>query len=201
MRSLLAIARHGETDSNAKKLWVSETDYPLNERGILQARQLAYELQGYNFDLILSSNMLRAVQTAEIISSILGIPIAGKFDLFKDRNYGIVEGLTSDEIFKKYGIVMKNALTKELEVLEGVEKLNDLKDRVYKGILMILNKYRDKKVILISHGGFVRMSYRLFNGNDKGIYFYNCSYYILECEFSGCKVMKDITHISHLDSS
>ncbi len=198
---IIGIARHGETDSNSMKLWVSDGDYPLNEKGRAQAKLLATSLKDFNFDLILTSDKKRTIETAEIISQELGIPIYGSFKIFRDRNYGPAEGLTSEEIYAKFGIRMKNSLTPELDLLPGAEKVEELKERVLKGLRFIIDRFQNHSVLLITHGAFARMAYRIINGNDVGIYIYNCSNFIVKCENETCEIVRDIQHINYDDSS
>ena len=198
---ILGIARHGETDSNSMKLWVSDFDYPLNDKGKIQAKLLAASLKNYGFQQIVTSDKRRTIETAEIVSHELGIPIYGSFKIFRDRNYGPAEGLTSDEIYNKFGIRMRNSLTPELDLLPGAEKVEELRNRVIKGLNFLMNKFEESSVLLITHGAFARMAYRIINGDDQGIYFYNCSNFISECNNSKCKIIRGLEHINFDDSS
>ena len=65
----LFIVRHGETDWNVKKLLQGKTDIELNENGIKQAEELIYKLDFNNIDIVISSPLKRAKQTATIIVS------------------------------------------------------------------------------------------------------------------------------------
>ena len=76
-------------------------DSPLTEIGIRQAKNIVEILKSYDFDLIISSPLKRALQTAEIISKTLNIEIEVN-DLFKERDNGIFAGLTFEEAEIKY---------------------------------------------------------------------------------------------------
>ncbi len=195
------MARHAETDSNVMKLWVSDADYPINEKGKNQARKLAEILRPYNFEYIITSDKRRAIQTAEILSETLNIPILKHDPDFRDRYYGEVEGLTSKEIMERFGIEMKNSLNEEIDFLKGTETVHQLEERVRKSINSLVKDYGNRRIILITHGAFARMFYRIYHGNDYKIYFYNCSNAIFDCGETGCTTVRDIVNIDEDDGS
>jgi broad specificity phosphatase PhoE len=93
--------RHGESIGNAESRWQGQSDYALTERGRAQARALAerWKSEAAKFDLIISSPLVRAKETAEIIASALGVKI--ELDpLLLERNIGEMEGLTMEEVRK-----------------------------------------------------------------------------------------------------
>src|SRR5215468_6450633 len=87
---MILLVRHGETDSNAARI-VQTPDVPLSERGIAQAQQLAARLAGLGVATILSSDLRRAVMTAECLQVATGAPITLDPGL-QERNYGDVRG-------------------------------------------------------------------------------------------------------------
>jgi len=62
------LVRHGQTDWNVQERWQGITDNPLNETGRGQAREVAKEVSKIKIDHIFSSDLIRAVETAQIIS-------------------------------------------------------------------------------------------------------------------------------------
>ena len=86
----LFLVRHGETDHNAKKLLVSITYVPLNEKGREQARLLAKRLKNEQIDVIISSPLSRARETAEIIAEQHGKKVIVSKELI-ERNFGALE--------------------------------------------------------------------------------------------------------------
>lgn len=71
----LLVVRHGQTNYNLNHIILSKTDDPLNETGISQAQTTAKNLEREKIDLIISSPLRRAKQTAEIINKGRNIPI------------------------------------------------------------------------------------------------------------------------------
>ncbi len=93
--------RHGESIGNAESRWQGQSDYALTERGRAQARALAerWKSEAAKFDLIISSPLVRAKETAEIVASALGVKI--ELDpILLERNIGEMEGLTMEEVRK-----------------------------------------------------------------------------------------------------
>jgi len=91
--------RHGESVGNAESRWQGQSDYPLTKRGRAQATALAdrWKSEGVKFDLAVASTLLRAKETAEIITSALQIKL--EFDeIWLERDIGEMEGLTSSEV-------------------------------------------------------------------------------------------------------
>jgi broad specificity phosphatase PhoE len=94
--------RHGESLGNAQARWQGQSDYPLTEKGRAQANALAERWKSENakFDLILSSPLGRARETAEIIASKLNLKV--EFDnIWLERAIGEMEGLTAEEVRQK----------------------------------------------------------------------------------------------------
>lgn len=94
--------RHGESLGNAQSRWQGQSDYPLTERGRAQARALAerWKAENAKFDLILSSPLGRAKETAEIIASALNVRV--ELDpIWLERAIGEMEGLTAEEVRQK----------------------------------------------------------------------------------------------------
>ena len=94
----ITFLRHGESVGNAEDRFQGQADYPLTEKGLAQARSLAARWQqtGMTFDLCISSPLLRARQTAEIVTESLNVSL--EFDpLWMEVNNGLLAGLTPTE--------------------------------------------------------------------------------------------------------
>jgi broad specificity phosphatase PhoE len=94
--------RHGESVGNAEARWQGQSDYVLTEKGRAQARLLAarWKSAGVRFDLIITSPLVRAKETAEIIASALQASV--ELDpILVERHIGEMEGLTAEEVRKK----------------------------------------------------------------------------------------------------
>ena len=94
----ITFLRHGESVGNAEDRFQGHADYPLTGKGRDQARALAerWQAEGKAFDRCIASPLLRACQTAEIISEMLKIPMELDRD-WMEINNGRVAGLTPDQ--------------------------------------------------------------------------------------------------------
>ncbi|MEW6285799.1 MAG: histidine phosphatase family protein [Chloroflexota bacterium] len=94
--------RHGESLGNAQSRWQGQSDYPLTDKGRAQVRALAerWKAEEAKFDLIISSPLGRAKETAEILAEALHAPV--EFDpIWLERAIGEMEGLTAEEVRQK----------------------------------------------------------------------------------------------------
>lgn len=91
--------RHGQSVGNAEERFQGQADFPLTDAGRSQAAKLAkrWQQEGLSFDLAIASPLLRARETAEIISKALKTPL--EFDgIWMERDNGKLAGLTHAEI-------------------------------------------------------------------------------------------------------
>ena len=92
----LYLVRHGETDHNADGRAMGQMDMPLNARGLEQARQTAEFLRRYPIERILSSDLGRAMATAQPLADALGVTVEPDARL-RELSFGILEGRTVAE--------------------------------------------------------------------------------------------------------
>jgi 2,3-bisphosphoglycerate-dependent phosphoglycerate mutase len=99
----ITFLRHGESVGNAESRWQGQSDFPLTERGRAQANALAkrWKKEGMQFDLVISSPLERAKETAEIVAATLDLRI--EFDpLWLERDNGEFSGLTAHEVRQNF---------------------------------------------------------------------------------------------------
>lgn len=98
----ITLLRHGESVGNAESRWQGQADYPLTDIGRAQARALARRWKSENekFDLIITSPLMRAMETAKIISQALNVPTESD-PLWLERDNGEYAGLTPTEVRQK----------------------------------------------------------------------------------------------------
>ena len=94
--TIISTVRHGETDFNRQKRYCGTTDIPLNHAGREDAMLVANKLTGVNFDVIISSKLIRAVETAQVLLNNGARLIQS--ELCNERNYGRIQGMTADEV-------------------------------------------------------------------------------------------------------
>src|SRR5882762_6928889 len=95
----LYFCRHGQSQLNLERIYAGQTDTPLTDLGREQAKLAGDRADGIQPDLIVSSPLVRALETAQIIAGEIGYPL-GKIatnDIFKERSLGSLEGKSWDE--------------------------------------------------------------------------------------------------------
>ncbi len=100
---VITLLRHGESIGNAEERWQGQSDYPLNDHGRSQAQALAqrWVSERIVFDLIITSPLERARETAEIIGSALDVKVESE-PLWLERNVGEIAGLTPADLRERY---------------------------------------------------------------------------------------------------
>jgi len=157
----LYFARHGESEANVGRVfWNGREGYGLTEKGRGQAEQLADNLRGTGFVAIYASPVLRAVQTAQILSERLGVPYEVT-DGLREYDVGILEGQAYNEDNQRlyWEVTMAWMERGEWDArIEGGESYNDIKDRFMPFVRGLEDAYRqtDANVLLIGHGGTYR---------------------------------------------
>jgi broad specificity phosphatase PhoE len=163
----ISIVRHGETDSNkAKKLMGKSVNEPLNPEGIKQAYELAKNISRNGFDVIFTSPLKRAQQTAEIIADKIKVPVIEKSEI-EERDFGNMAGKSWDEMINE--VKSENVNFKEIDFEQkydyrpyGGECVEDVRERVLKFIDELKTNYSDKKVLVVAHGGIMKLLHLLF---------------------------------------
>ncbi|MDE7363659.1 MAG: histidine phosphatase family protein [Ruminococcus sp.] len=144
--------RHGQTNYNKQELILGVTNVQLNDTGVSQARQLADEIEKIgDIDFIVASPMYRASHTALIISEKCGLKFVID-DRLREWDYGEYEGksrFTENFPEDKREFAVKMGKTGE-SVLQVAH-------RVYSFLDEIIEKYSDKNILLVSHGGICRI--------------------------------------------
>ena len=95
--SQLILVRHGQTDANAAGLLLGRTDPPLNEAGRAQAAEIAARVAGFGPERVITSPLLRTVETAEIVGAACGLPVTVE-DRLVEVDYGEYDGLPFAEL-------------------------------------------------------------------------------------------------------
>lgn len=133
--------RHGQTDWNSRGITQGQSNIPLNEQGVLQARAAKSALTGLGISRICCSPLDRARQTADIINEALQLPITVINDL-AEANWGVREGQKMGQWFTdwKRGVTPENA-----------ESYDHFMARALSGVNQALS-YPDT-VLIVAHGG------------------------------------------------
>lgn len=153
----LYVARHGETELNKKKVYQGWIESKLTEEGKKQCGELRNKLKGIAFDVVITSPLRRAVDSAEII-----IGNESKELLlcngFKELNFGQWDNMNYKDIEKSYPEEWKLWSEDWINyTIPGGENFNMFYERVKISLFEILHKYKDKTVLLVSHEGTLKV--------------------------------------------
>ncbi len=154
----LYLIRHGQTDWNLNRRFQGQSDVPLNQTGARQAEQVAARLSTEKIDLIYSSDLSRAVETAEIIRRSGFQPDLQTDTRLREVNFGDWEGLSYNEIKEKYP---DSLATWERDVYSSSppngETLEDLTKRVQSFLGDVIQKHDDQTITVVAHGGVLQV--------------------------------------------
>ncbi|PSL40141.1 putative phosphoglycerate mutase [Planomicrobium soli] len=144
----IGLVRHGITDWNLLGIAQGSSDIPLNETGRQQAVALAERLALESWDTIVSSDLLRAKETAQIIADRLNLPISFLDPRIREMNGGKIEGTTEKERVEKWG---ENWRSLDL----GMESAEEVSARAIDFLEALLENHKGKRILMVSHGGLI----------------------------------------------
>jgi broad specificity phosphatase PhoE len=151
----LLLLRHGETDWNRDGRFQGHADPPLNAKGREQARTLAAELAGEGIELVYTSDLARARETAEIVAERLGASVVALREL-REIDVGEWQGLTWPEVEERYPDAARNWHERGHGWQSG-ESYDDLAERVLGTLRRIAGDHPAQRVLIVGHGGTVRV--------------------------------------------
>jgi broad specificity phosphatase PhoE len=159
----LLLVRHGETDWNRDGRWQGHSDTHLNDVGREQAVRVAGELDGV--DVVYASDLARARETAEIVAARLGLPVRVD-ERLRERSFGAWEGKTAPEIEAEFRDAHARWLAGEGPGAEDAEAFGDFAARVQGFLADMLAAHPDETVLVVAHGGSIRVIQALASGLD-----------------------------------
>lgn len=152
----LIMVRHGQTIWNREKRYQGQSDTPLDEVGLAQARALADHFAGQAIDAIYSSDLQRAWKTALPIGHAVGVTPQAE-PLLREGAFGDWEGLTYDEINMKWPDELAAWFSDPMTcVPPGGETLERIQARVGAVVAGIRQRHEGQTVMVVSHGGALR---------------------------------------------
>lgn len=147
------LVRHGESIWNAEGRWQGSADPPLSDTGRAQAAALADLIKHEGIDLIVASDLSRAIETAEIVGAMLGLPKPVIDGRLRERDVGEISGLTRAEIEERFPGLLEKWRTGELTKMPGGE--DDITPRVSAGLQAVADSPDGSVVLVVTHGGVI----------------------------------------------
>jgi len=147
----IILIRHGECEGNIKGMFRGRSDFPLNKRGLAQARDLAKELKSFPIKYIFTSPLLRAMQTAELIACEHNLEIKIEAGL-NNIELGSWEGRLMEEIAslfpREWDLWLNNP---EKLKLKDMETLSEVQKRAKDCLDNLVYRHSGELIALVSH--------------------------------------------------
>ncbi len=157
------IVRHGQDQDNANGILNGRRNQPLTPLGKNQAITVAQKLLTYKIQIIYSSPLQRASETAQIIASKLGINDIMIHHHLIEREFGILSGKPISDIPLFAKKILKTDRVNYFLEAQGAEKFPDLYKRAQKILDEIKNKHTHKNVLVVAHGDIGKMMRAVHN--------------------------------------
>ena len=158
----ITLIRHGETEWNRVGKQQGQLNSPLSERGMAQAKAIAKSLEKEksNYDVLYSSDLGRAVQTAEAISEQLDLEINPDVRL-RERNLGILQGLTIERFREEKNEEYERFRSRDPDyIIPDGESIRERHKRAVSCLFDIADKHKGQNIIIVAHGGILDSIFR-----------------------------------------
>jgi probable phosphoglycerate mutase len=154
------VIRHGETQWNVAARIQGHRDSPLTAAGVEQAEALARRMALEKFDVLVSSDLGRAMQTAQCIAELTHHRVMPDAR-FRERNFGAGEGMRYDEIDREF----PDAFSRLREVdpdyaIPGGESRRAFHRRIAEAFQSLVREHAGRTVVVVAHGGVLATFYR-----------------------------------------
>ena len=161
----LLLIRHAESSWNAAGRWQGHGDPPLSDCGRVQANSLARELARETIDVLVSSDLRRAAETAAALGEARGLRPELNPRL-RELDIGDWEGLTRDQIERTAGNVLRRFDDGDPDVRPGGgENLREIAQRAFSVMAELLDAHPGRRLAVVTHLGVIRA---LLGGADVG---------------------------------
>ncbi|CAH1218291.1 Adenosylcobalamin/alpha-ribazole phosphatase [Paenibacillus plantiphilus] len=171
----IGLIRHGKTDWNALGKIQGQTDTPLNAEGIRQAQALAERLsrETMKWDAVISSDLMRANETARIIAQTLQIPLLDSDARLRERYFGEIEGTTEAERLARWGPDWRRSNS-------GQETDEQVRSRALAFVNEIAARQPSERLLVVSHGSLLAQLMKGMCGELEDKPILNMSFSIME---------------------
>lgn len=160
----LIFIRHGETDWNRQQRFQGQIDVPLNATGHAQAARLAARLAATPPDLLFSSDLQRARETAAPLAQAWALP-ATPVPGLREQGFGVLEGLDVPTIQQQHPDLWAQWLVHRADfALPGGESLRQFHARVMAAVQALAEAHAGRQLTIVTHGGVLDMLWRSAQG-------------------------------------
>lgn len=178
---IIGLVRHGQTDWNAVGRIQGQTDIPLNEEGIRQAKALGNRIasEDRHWDAVISSDLKRANETARIIAEAIHAPLLPGDERLRERYFGEMEGLTRTDRMERWGSEWP------VENVNGIEPMEAVRERAHAFVEQWRLARSHGSLLVVSHGGLIAALLPILCESIGDDHIGNLSYSILEWNNEG----------------
>jgi probable phosphoglycerate mutase len=166
MNRVFYIFRHGETDWNKERRCQGHTNIPLNENGLAQAVNLAERMLGITLDVVVTSDLERALVTGRTVATKKSIPLIVDARL-REMSYGLAEGMLFDEAIHSFGHDLwqnMQSFKKEHDHVgfPGGETRKISRERFLEALIHLVETTDHENIGISTHGGAIRNALHSF---------------------------------------
>jgi probable phosphoglycerate mutase len=196
------VVRHGETAWNAQGRIQGHLDSPLNEEGLAQALLVGDCLSREAFARLYSSDLGRALQTAQPIADRSGLPVRTDTRL-RERNLGVFQGLTGAECERRFPEHYARFRARDPDhVMPGGESARHVYERVSEAFTVLAREHIGARLVVVTHGGVLDALYRFVRGvpldRHRNFTIFNASLNTVRCTDAHWTMERwgDISHLT-----
>jgi broad specificity phosphatase PhoE len=144
------LLRHGQTPMSVQKRYAGRSDVSLTDAGVQQAAASAKRLASAGLGVIVTSPLLRTVQTAQEVAAVTGAAVVTD-DGFRETDFGAWEGLTFAEVRERWPAELAEWLADPEVAPPGGESFTDVSARVIAALHRVLAARAGQRVLIVSH--------------------------------------------------
>jgi broad specificity phosphatase PhoE len=160
----LVLVRHGESTWNELRLVQGQNDdAQLTDRGRQQAADVATTFERRDFDLIVSSDLRRAAETAAVLAEVLGLAVVSDA-LLRERDFGVAEGGPLADLSAELSGIDHGVVTNDDVSPEGGETLRALRARAGRFLELRQDRWAGERLLIVTHGGTMRALRSCYEG-------------------------------------
>ena len=198
------VLRHGETEWNVAARIQGHGDSALTARGLAQAQSLAERIARESFDLLVSSDLGRAHQTAAMIAKRTHHPLIADPRL-REQSFGEGEGLSYEEVGRRYPNAFSPLRERNPDyAIPGGESRRAFHERAIGAFDAMAREHEGRRIVVVTHGGVLAALYRFINGialsTPHGVPITNAALNLIACT-DGCWSIDAWNDEAHLETA
>lgn len=200
----IVVVRHGDTEFNATGKIQGHLEVGLNDKGRLDSAAVAERLSKEpKISAVYSSDLRRALDTAEMIATSCGGLEVIKEPALRERHSGVLQGIVRHEAAKINPEAHKASHSQDQEIPGGGESINQLNQRCTSCLLRIGEKHRGERVVVVTHGGVMRALHKRAYPHERANKVWTTSvsvFHLSDGNEWSIKMWGDVSHLNNTAS-